>query len=186
MVTSSRRSGTSVACWGGVSQAMPSTSSAQANSRLMGTATDSMSTRRSRSWIWRRSSRKWIVITSAPPSSASVAAHTGSGSFVLRASRTVATWSILTPRIANLLPPHKQLRDRGLLTSGAGRAKMLAGLELSIIVAIGLERPCLLPPIKRQAVPRLVRGRLAYERPIDLADGGRQRILRRSTVGWRV
>src|SRR3989442_147365 len=34
---------------------------------------------------------------SAPPKCASAAAHTGSGSYVRRACRSVATWSILTP-----------------------------------------------------------------------------------------
>src|ERR1700694_4885162 len=34
---------------------------------------------------------------SAPPRCASTAAHTGSGSYVRRACRSVATWSILTP-----------------------------------------------------------------------------------------
>src|SRR5437660_7978520 len=33
----------------------------------------------------------------APPRCASTAAHTGSGSYVRRACRSVATWSILTP-----------------------------------------------------------------------------------------
>src|SRR4029079_17743228 len=34
---------------------------------------------------------------SAPPRCASTAAHNGSGSYVRRASRSVATWSMLTP-----------------------------------------------------------------------------------------
>src|SRR5438067_1081414 len=34
---------------------------------------------------------------SAPPRCASTAAHTGSGSYVRRACRSVATWSMLTP-----------------------------------------------------------------------------------------
>src|SRR5204862_7187417 len=34
---------------------------------------------------------------SAPPRCASTAAHRGSGSYVRRASRSVATWSMLTP-----------------------------------------------------------------------------------------
>src|SRR5438477_11087881 len=54
----------------------------------------------------RRSSRRWMVMPSAPPSRASTAAATGSGSMVRRAWRTVATWSMLTPSriIAVALP----------------------------------------------------------------------------------
>src|SRR6266496_77432 len=47
--------------------------------------------------MWRRSSRKCTVMPLAPPRCASTAAHTGSGSYVRRACRSVATWSILTP-----------------------------------------------------------------------------------------
>src|SRR5438034_5682386 len=39
-----------------------------------------------------------MVMPSAPPRSASTAAATGSGSTVCRACRTVATWSMFTPR----------------------------------------------------------------------------------------
>src|SRR5690242_6552911 len=45
----------------------------------------------------RRSSRRCTVIPSAPPRCASTAAQTGSGSYVRRACRSVATWSMLTP-----------------------------------------------------------------------------------------
>ena len=54
----------------------------------------------SRSWMCRRSSRRWTVIPSAPPNSASIAMGTGSGSTVRRASRMLAMWSILTPKLA--------------------------------------------------------------------------------------
>src|SRR5262245_48130125 len=50
----------------------------------------------------RRSSRKWTVMPSAPPSRASTAAATGSGSSARRACRTVATWSMFTPRRTGL------------------------------------------------------------------------------------
>ena len=46
---------------------------------------------RSRSWMWRRSSRRWMVIWSAPAISACSAAATGSGYWVRRSWRTVAT-----------------------------------------------------------------------------------------------
>src|SRR4051794_21835953 len=45
----------------------------------------------------RRSSRRWTVMPSAPPRTASTAAATGSGSLARRARRSVATWSMLTP-----------------------------------------------------------------------------------------
>ena len=48
--------------------------------------------------MWRRSSRRCAVMPSAPAFSASSAARTGSGSPPPRAFRTVATWSMLTPR----------------------------------------------------------------------------------------
>src|SRR5436305_11917453 len=48
--------------------------------------------------MWRRSSRRCTVMPSAPPSSASTAAATGSGSAARRACRTVATWSMFTPK----------------------------------------------------------------------------------------
>ena len=52
----------------------------------------------SSSTMWRRSSRKCAVMPSAPAAIAIAAAFTGSGCRPPRALRTVATWSILTPR----------------------------------------------------------------------------------------
>src|SRR5512141_2369380 len=57
---------------------------------------------RARSGVGRRSSRTWIVIWSAPPSAARIAAATGSGYWVRRDWRSVATWSTLTPRRAGM------------------------------------------------------------------------------------
>jgi Amt family ammonium transporter len=62
-----------------------------AASRFNFTWTVRRSTSTSRSWMCRRSSRRCTVIASAPPSSASAAAQTGSGSTVRRAWRIVAT-----------------------------------------------------------------------------------------------
>src|SRR5215472_1863793 len=55
--------------------------------------------------MWRRSSRRCTVIPSAPPKCASTAAHTGSGSYVRRAWRSVATWSMFTPS-SIMFAPH--------------------------------------------------------------------------------
>ena len=88
---SSRFSGTSVAWSGFTSQAIARISGSQAISRLSLTVTVWRRIRRSRSEMWRRSSRRWRVMPSAPPISASAAAQTGSGSLVRRACRTVAT-----------------------------------------------------------------------------------------------
>src|SRR5574340_1454898 len=71
-------------------------------SRLSRVETVFRSTWRSRSWMCRRSSRRWMVIWSAPPISASTAAATGSGYWVRRDWRIVATWSTLTPRRAGM------------------------------------------------------------------------------------
>ncbi len=78
------------------SPASATISSVAAISRFTPVRTVSIRRRTSRSWMWRRSSRRWTVIPSAPPSSASTAARTGSGSSVRRACRTVATWSTFT------------------------------------------------------------------------------------------
>ena len=57
----------------------------------------------SRSWIWRRSSRRWMVIPSAPACSDSIAACTGSGYNVPLACLKVAIWSMLTPNCIVML-----------------------------------------------------------------------------------
>src|SRR6516165_10713909 len=62
--------------------------------------------------MWRRSSRRWMVIPSAPPKSARTAAATGSGSMVRRAWRTVATWSMLTPSRIMVAPSRRVERRR--------------------------------------------------------------------------
>src|SRR5262245_33370068 len=77
--------------------AMPTISSVAAISRLSLMCTSSRRRRTSSSWMWRRSSRRCTVMPSAPPRCASTAAHTGSGSYVCRACRRVATWSMFTP-----------------------------------------------------------------------------------------
>src|SRR6266536_192724 len=98
VVSSSRRSGTSVTWSGLMVRATLSISWVEAISRFSSVFTTWRRTSTSRSWMWRRSLRRWTVIPSAPPSSASTAACRGSGSGTRRACRTVATWSMLTPR----------------------------------------------------------------------------------------
>jgi hypothetical protein len=93
VVTSSRRSGTSVIWYGFTRSAMVSISSVSAISRLNTVRTELAILMMSSSCICRRSSRKCAVIPSAPASSQSAAAATGSGSSVRRAWRSVATWS---------------------------------------------------------------------------------------------
>ena len=81
----------------------------------------------SASEMWRRSSRRWAVMPSAPAASASRAARTGSGWTPPRAFRTVATWSMLTPRrtpahrrhFASLRLPGSSI---GMAASSGGRA----------------------------------------------------------------
>src|SRR5512139_2789245 len=97
-VTSSRFSGTRVAENGRRPCAIRVISSVAAISRLIRVVTTSFSTSRSRSWMCRRSSRRWTVIPSAPESSAIAAAAAGSGTRPRRAWRSVATWSMFTPR----------------------------------------------------------------------------------------
>src|SRR5512139_1997008 len=98
VVTSARFSGTNVAEFGARRHAIPVISSVAAISRLIRVVTTSFSTSRSRSWMCRRSSRRWTVIPSAPESSAIAAAAAGSGTCPRRAWRSVATWSMFTPR----------------------------------------------------------------------------------------
>ena len=97
VVISSRFSGTSVQEYGFRSQAIRVISPVAAISRLIRVVTTDLSTARSRSWMWRRSSRRWTVIPSAPECSAIDAAAAGSGTRPRRAWRSVATWSMLTP-----------------------------------------------------------------------------------------
>src|SRR5262245_26909791 len=111
VVSSSRRSATSVTCSGLTVSAVRSISWVAASSRWRRVRTTWRSTSRSRSWMCRRSARRWTVIPCAPPSSASTAACTGSGSCARRAWRTVATWSMLTPSRATLSP---SLADHGV------------------------------------------------------------------------
>ncbi len=91
-------SGTRQAAWGRWRRAISSISSVAAISRFKGMVSRSISAEMSSSRMWRRSSRRWAVIPSAPASAASRAARTGSGRSPPRAFRMVATWSILTPR----------------------------------------------------------------------------------------
>ena len=79
VVRSSRFSGTRVQKSGFTSRAIRSISSVAAISRFSTPVTVSRSTRTSRSWMWRRSSRRCTVMPCAPASSHSVAAATGSG-----------------------------------------------------------------------------------------------------------
>src|SRR6476646_7512431 len=97
VVISWRPSGTSIAISGLMRPAICTISAVAAISRLRRMWVSSRRRRTSSSWMWRRSSRRWTVMPSAPPRCASTAAQTGSGSYVRRAWRTVATWSTLTP-----------------------------------------------------------------------------------------
>src|SRR4029079_16586656 len=97
VVISSRPSGTSIAISGRNRHAMSTISDVAAISRLSLIWTRSRSLRTSSSWMCRRSSRRCTVMPSAPPRCASTAPQTGSGSYVRRAWRSVATWSMLTP-----------------------------------------------------------------------------------------
>ncbi len=65
---------------------------------------------RSASRMCRRSSRRCAVIPSAPAATAAKAASTGSGCTPPRALRTVATWSMFTPRriMQPSVPPIRQ------------------------------------------------------------------------------
>ena len=90
VVTSSRRSGTRVTMSGRIRRAIASMSAVAAISRFSRVRTVARSSSTSRSWMWRRSSRRCTVMPSAPPSSASRARRTGSGSTVRRAWRTLA------------------------------------------------------------------------------------------------
>ena len=82
VVRSARFSGTSVQKSGLVARAIASISSVAAISRLSTPETVSRSTRTSRSWMWRRSSRRCTVMPSAPASS-----HSDGGDDGVRVAR---------------------------------------------------------------------------------------------------
>jgi hypothetical protein len=71
VVTSSRFSGTRVTMSGRMRRAIASIAGVAAISRLRRLRTVARSSSTSRSWMWRRSSRKCTVMPSAPPNSAS-------------------------------------------------------------------------------------------------------------------
>src|SRR5207302_8293607 len=98
VVTSSRRSGTGHASSGRTRSATATMASVTAISRFSLMPSRRRSSSTSRSWMWRRSSRRCTVMPSAPAASATSAASTGSGYSTRRACRRVATWSTLTPR----------------------------------------------------------------------------------------
>ena len=79
VVSSARRSGTRQQSAGASAQASSIIGSVAAISRFMRVASSGTSARTSRSWMWRRSSRRCSVMLSAPACSASSAAYTGSG-----------------------------------------------------------------------------------------------------------
>src|SRR6202167_4210312 len=98
VVSSLRRSGTRQAACGLCRSAISSIGSVAAISRLSGTVSSRARRAMSSSEMWRRSSRRWAVMPSAPAWAAMRAARTGSGCRPPRALRMVATWSMLTPR----------------------------------------------------------------------------------------
>ena len=98
MVRSVRFSGTRQQACGFVFSAIASISGVAAISRLSGTVKFAASRAISSSLICRRSSRKCAVMLSAPASTATIAARSGSGCRPPRAFRSVATWSMLMPR----------------------------------------------------------------------------------------
>ena len=98
VVTSSRFSGTRQHAFGCTRSAMAIISSLAAISKFSGASIDSFNRKISASRIWRRSSRRCAVIPCAPAAMAVCAPITGSGCQPPRAFRTVAMWSILTPK----------------------------------------------------------------------------------------
>ena len=101
-------------------RAMATISSVAAISRLSGHRQLGAGARRRASWMWRRSSRRCAVMPSAPASAARRAARNGSGCGAPRAWRTVATWSMLTPRrigrgvrLVKRSPPRRRGGGRG-------------------------------------------------------------------------
>ena len=91
VVTSVRFSGTMQHACGRTASAISTISSVAAISKLSGLSIPAFMAGTSASRICRRSSRKWIVIPSAPAAIASSAAATGSGYASPRALRSVAT-----------------------------------------------------------------------------------------------
>src|SRR5438105_8475610 len=76
----------------------------------------------------RRSSRKCTVMPSAPPSTASTAAATGSGSAARRTWRTVATWSMLTPSLI-IAGPHARFSRQAVSRRGSRSLAVLGVRE---------------------------------------------------------
>src|SRR5216683_1952868 len=162
VVSSSRRSGTSVT-WSGLTvRATLSISWVEAISRFSRVFTTWRRASTARSWMWRRSLRRWTVIPSAPPSSASTAACTGSGSGTRRAWRTVATWSMLTPR-------------RGMRSSIAGSPSLLAQAGLDRVDDRLRQRPHLrfVGTFGHDAEQRLRSGVAHHEPPAAVQGGAR-------------
>src|SRR5689334_2040492 len=176
VVISSRPSGTSIAISGRSVHARPIISSVAAISRLSLMCTRSRKRRTSSSWTWRRSSRRCTVIPSAPPRCASTAAHTGSGSYVRRAWRSVATWSMLTP--SSITPasrrswkfsvvferrevPHDAATEDAplleIVIENPAHQTLRLGRDIGIGVALGRERD---------------QRRAPHDRPADLRLGG--------------
>src|SRR5579883_657488 len=105
VVTSCRRSGTRQAACGIVLSATAAISGVAAISRLRGRVISALRRAMSSSRMWRRSSRRCAVMPSAPASIAILAAATGSGWMPPRAFRSVATWSMFTPRRSSGIDP---------------------------------------------------------------------------------
>ncbi len=79
VVRSSRFSGTRQTACGRWRRAMACISAVAAHSKFSGTVSAAISASISASRMWRRSSRRWAVMPSAPAASASRAARSGSG-----------------------------------------------------------------------------------------------------------
>ncbi len=118
VVTSVRFSGTRQTSAGCTSSAIAIISAVAAISRFMRVCRAVRIARTSRSWMWRRSSRRCSVMLSAPHCSATSAACSGSGERPPRACRTVATWSMFTPsRMASAGHPPRPRRRMASITS---------------------------------------------------------------------
>src|SRR5690625_4293747 len=137
VVRSPRRSGTIQTACGRWRSAIACISSVIAISRLSGSESSPISRSISSSVIWRRSTRRCAVIPSAPAASAICAARTGSGTAPPRAFRTVATWSILTPR-------RKWRAASGIIP--LPRIRVLIGRKLGLQL-------CLFPRLDREQPP---------------------------------
>ena len=146
VVTSWRRSGTRQTISGFNFSASATISGVLAISKFNRVLTTSRNFQMSRSCMCRRSSRRCAVMPCAPATSLMRAASTGSGSPAAcpryRASRIVATWSMLTPSLSIMNKGHASLPKR----AGFGKwnkRPATVGVPLSFLPVVArASRPC--------------------------------------------